>query len=118
MQSSLQSVKEQITLMRSGSVKKRFPLSLKEEIVTLYLASENPAQLLKELDVNRVSVAKWRKTIKRKAIKEPSGSRFRPVTISKQASDCLRLVLASGIYIDNLSEEFLIKVLIHVIPSR
>ena len=118
MQAKLQSVKEQITLIRSGPVKKRFPPSLKEEIVELYSASENPAQLLRELEVNSGSVANWRKAVKRNAKKEKSTSTFRPVSISKQTLESPRLVLANGICIENLSEDFLVKVLTHAIPSR
>lgn len=118
MQAKLQSVKEQIALMRSGPRKKRFPLSLKEEILYLYSASEHPMSLLRELQVNYGSVIMWRKTIKPRVHKKQKGSSFRPVAISTNIPESPRLVLTNGIFIENLSVEFLIKVLSHVIPSR
>ena len=113
MEAKIQSVKEQITLMRSGPVKKRFPNSLKEEILSLYSTSENPMTLLRDLKVNYGTVVLWRKTVKPK-----SNSVFRPVSISAKTTESPRLVFNNGICIENLSEDFLFKVLSNAIPSR
>ena|ERR1035437_7759640 len=114
MEDQLQDLIFKIQKIKSRSGRIRYPESLKRDVVALYRASQGRMKLLGQLGIGRATVAKWVKT---DAVPlRLSESVFKSVSVSPTSLP--RLVLINGISVENLSEEFILKVLAYAFSTR
>ncbi len=109
MENQIQDLISQIQAIQSKSGKRsRFPPALKAAVVKVYRRSENRAKLRAQLGIGHSTLSLWLRLDAES--RRSRKSAFKSMCVSEPKLSP-RLCLASGVSVENLSEEFLFKVL-------
>lgn len=118
MEEKIQEIVFKIKSFRSLPGPIRYPESLKQEIIALYYQSKHPTRLVEQLGLSYGSVTAWRRIENSTPTLTKAVGIFKTIAVSPQPPAQMRLVFTNGIFVENLSEEFLLKVLKNAFSAR
>lgn len=118
MEEKIQSLHAQIKLIKSKPGATRFPDPLKNEILELYQSSKQRTDLLRKLGLGFTTLQRWlKKENKNSILSSTTNTVFKTISISEKISVLPRIVFKNGIVIENVNEDFLLKVISYAISA-
>ena len=118
MEKKILKVISQIEAINSQPGPKRFPKPLKQEILSLYRRSKERSKFAKRLGIGGSTIYYWLHSgVSAKKSSVEQIPKFKAVAVSSKVKESPKLVLSNGFSVENLSEEFLFKVLTHAISK-
>ena len=116
MENRIRKLASRIRAIKSKSVRPRYPAALKHEVLAVYQAAGKRLEVLRRLGLGYTTVAVW---LRAEAVRPTgSGQTFKSISVAATPSPRPILVFSNGISVENLSEEFLTKVLAHAFSTR
>ena len=118
MEEKIQSLQAQIKLAKAIPCSTRFTDSLKKEILDLYQSSNQRSDLLRHLDLGLTTVCRWiRKENQKPGLNLTTNTIFKTISVSAKNLVAPRIVFKNGVIVENINEDFLLKVMARVISA-
>ena len=105
----------QIKAIKSKPGPRKYPEPLRQEIIELYIISKRRLALSKRLGVGTSTISNWRRSNR-----VPTGTanvNFKSISVFNKFTDSPRLIFSNGIFVENLSEEFLFRMISRAISK-